>query len=60
MENLLSQLSEELQTKLKDYNVWSVFIECEELNVRSEYDMDITFYNAIEREVINLGYFILS
>ena len=56
MENLLSKLSEELKNKLKDYNVWTVFVEFNEMNVRSEYDMDISFYQAIEEELISLGY----
>mgnify|MGYP003655784852 CR=1 FL=1 len=56
MENLINKLSEKLQSKLKDYNVSIVFIEFNELNVRSEYDMDISFYEAIESELKKLGY----
>jgi len=56
MENLINKLSEKLQLKLKDYNVSTVFIEFNELNVRSEFDMDISFYEAIESELKKLGY----
>lgn len=56
MTNLLSTLSQELQTKLADFKVSIVFIECGDVNVRSEYDMDFSYYTAIEKELSNNGY----
>jgi HKD family nuclease len=56
MRNLLSTLSQELQTKLADFKVSIVFIECGDVNVRSEYDMDFSYYNAIEKELSDSGH----
>ena len=56
MTNLLSTLSQELQTKLADFKVSIVFIECGDVNVRSEYDMDFSYYSAIERELSDNGH----
>jgi hypothetical protein len=56
MTNLLSTLSQELQTKLADFKVSIVFIECGDVNVRSEYDMDFSYYTAIERELSENGH----
>jgi hypothetical protein len=56
MINLLSTLSQELQTKLADFKVSIVFIECGDVNVRSEYDMDFSYYTAIERELSDNGH----
>ena len=56
MTNLLSTLSQELQTKLADFKVSIVFIECGDVNVRSEYDMDFSYYTAIERELSDNGH----
>jgi hypothetical protein len=56
MTNLLSTLSQELQTKLSDFKVSMVFIECGDVNVRSEYDMDFSYYTAIERELSENGH----
>lgn len=58
MKNLLNTLSVELQEKLKDFNVISVYIECEEVNVRSEYDLDPSFIEAIEKELTAKKYVI--
>jgi hypothetical protein len=56
MTNLLSTLSQELQTKLADFKVSIVFIECGDVNVRSIYDMDFSYYTAIERELSENGH----
>jgi hypothetical protein len=56
MTNLLNTLSQELQTKLEDFRVSIVFIECGDVNVRSEYDMDFSYYTAIEKELSNNGH----
>ena len=56
MTNLLSTLSQELQTKLADFKVSMVFIECGDVNVRSDYDMDFSYYTAIERELSENGH----
>jgi hypothetical protein len=56
MTNLLSTLSQELQTKLTDFKVTIVFIECGDVNVRSEYDMDFSYYTAIEKELSDKGH----
>lgn len=56
MTNLLSTLSQELQTKLADFKVSIVFIECGDVNVRSYYDMDFSYYTAIERELSKNGH----
>jgi hypothetical protein len=56
MTNLLSTLSQELQTKLADFKVSIVFIECGDVNVRSDYDMDFSYYTAIERELSENGH----
>lgn len=53
MENLLKTLSKELQSKLADYNVSTIFIEHDELNIVSEYDLDQSFIAAIENEISN-------
>jgi len=52
MTNLITTLSENLQTALKPYGVSLVGIEDGELNVRSEYDMDSSYYEAIKNELI--------
>lgn len=51
MQNLLLTLSIELQAKLKDFNVSNIFVEMGEVNVRSEFDLDPSFIEAIEKEV---------
>lgn len=56
MTNLLSTLSQELQTKLADFKVSMVFIECGDVNVKSDYDMDFSYYTAIERELSENGH----
>lgn len=56
MLNLLDTLSKELQAKLADFVVSSVTVEYNEVNVRSEYDMDSSYYEAIERELVALGH----
>ena len=52
MTNLLTTLSEKLQEKLKDYNVKNIFFEYGEVNVISEYDLDFSFIQAIENELL--------
>jgi excinuclease UvrABC helicase subunit UvrB len=54
--NLLNTLSNELQAKLNDFNVSSVTVEYNEVSTRSEYDLDMSFYTAIENELIALGH----
>lgn len=57
MRNLLNTLSQELQDKLSDYKVSFVGLdEYNELNTRSEYDMDLSFYTAIENELRTKGF----
>jgi len=57
MKNLLNTLSQELQNKLSDYKVSFVGLdEYNELNTRSEYDMDLSFYTAIENELKLKGF----
>jgi hypothetical protein len=57
MRNLLKTLSQELQNKLSDYKVSFVGLdEYNELNTRSEYDMDLSFYTAIENELGTKGF----
>ena len=56
MTNLLTTLSQELQNKLADFKVSIIYIECNEVNVRSEYDMDYSYYQAIEIELSSHGW----
>jgi len=49
--NLLNRLSQGLQNKLSDYKVSNVFVEYGEVNVVSEYDLDYSFIEAIEKEI---------
>ena len=57
MKNLLNTLSKELQNKLSDFKVSFVGLDdCNELNTRSEYDMDFSFYTAIEDELKLKGF----
>tara|TARA_R110000782_G_scaffold255292_1_gene344050 strand:- start:345 stop:524 length:180 start_codon:yes stop_codon:yes gene_type:complete len=58
--NLLNTLSIELQSKLNDFKVSSVTVEYNEVNTRSEYDLDMSFYTAIENELTLLGHNIQS
>lgn len=51
MTNLLTTLSKELQSKLSDYKVYNVFVEYGEVNTVSEYDLDYSFIEAIEKEL---------
>ena len=55
MTNLLTTLSKELQSKLSDYKVSNVFIEHGEVNIFSEYDLDYSFVEAVERELQEQG-----
>ena len=55
MKNLLNTLSNELLAKLSDFNVCYVSVEYNEVNVSSEYDLDMSFYVAIEKELFELG-----
>ncbi len=55
MTNLINTLSQKLQNQLSDYGVSVVFVECGELNVRSDYSMDMSFYQAIEDELKQNG-----
>ena len=56
MINLLDTLSQDLQNKLADFKVSLIFVEDNELNVRSDYDMDPTYYEAIEAELVIKGF----
>lgn len=60
MKNLLNTLSQELQNKLADFKVGCIFIEFEEVNVRSEYDLDPSYLMAIEKELLENGSLKLS
>lgn len=51
MTNLINTLSKELQNKLKDFKVSSVFIVYGEVNTVSEYDLDYSYILAIEKEL---------
>ena len=51
MTNLLTTLSLSIQTKLSDFKVSMVFVEYGELNVTSEWDLDYSFIEAIEKEL---------
>jgi hypothetical protein len=50
--NLLNTLSLELQNELKYFKVISVTLECGEVSVKSEWDMDYSYYEAICQEVL--------
>jgi len=56
--NLLNTLSIELQSKLKDFGVSIVMVEYNELNVRSDYDMHNSYYEAVAAELTALGHII--
>ena len=56
MTNLLNTLSSELQNKLNDFKVYSVTVEFNEVNTKSEYDLDNSYIVAIEKELIALGH----
>ena len=56
MLNLLNTLSDSLQDKLEDYVVTEVYIYNNEVNVTSYYDMDQSYYEAIENELKALGH----
>jgi len=51
MTNLINTLSQTLQNKLADFKVEVVFVEYGEVNVRSYYTMDSSYYEAIEKEL---------
>jgi len=51
MTNLINNLSQTLQNKLSDFKVEVVFVEYGEVNVRSYYEMDASYYEAIEKEL---------
>ncbi len=50
--NLLNTLSLKLQNELKDFKVISVTIECDEVNVKSEWNLDYSYYEAICEELL--------
>ncbi len=52
MTNLLFTLSEKLQKKLSDYLVYYISVDNGEVNVISEYDLDYSFIEAIEKELL--------
>lgn len=56
MENLLNTLSLKLQTKLADFGTKQVFIDFNEVNTVSNYELDYSFIEAIEKELIALGH----
>ena len=56
MENLLNILSLKLQNKLADFGTKQVFIEFGEVNTVSNYELDYSFIQAIEKELIALGH----
>jgi len=51
MKNLINTLSKNLQSKIADFKVEVVFVEEGELNVRSYYTMDASYYEAIRKEL---------
>ncbi len=55
MENLINTLSQKLQDQISDFKVDVIFVECGELNVRSYYTMDRSYYEAIEMELRSNG-----
>ena len=57
MKNLINTLSQTLQNKLADFKVEIVFVEDGELNVKSYYTMDASYYQAIEKELKANGSF---
>ena len=56
MKNLITELSDKLQSQLTDYSVSIIFIEDNELNVRSDYEMDYSYHEAIENELTLKGW----
>lgn len=56
MENLLTTLSTKLQSKLANFLVYSVYIEYNELNVFSEYDLDYSYVTLIQSELMEQGH----
>jgi uridine kinase len=57
MKNLLNTLSQDLQNKLSDYKVSFICLDdYNELNTVSEYDMDSSYYSAIESELVVKGF----
>ena len=52
MKNLINTLSEELQKELSNFNVYSITIEENEVNVFSEYDLHYSFIEAIKNELL--------
>lgn len=58
--NLLETLNEKLQNQLKDFNTTRVEVEYGELLVVSDYDLDHSFYEAIEAELKGKGFNIES
>ena len=56
MDNLLTELSQNLQAKLKNFGVSQIYIINGELHTVSDYDMHISFYVSIEKELISKGY----
>lgn len=61
MENLLNELSQDLQNTLKDFKVSFVGVDEEmELNTRSEWDLNGSHYEAIEEELRAKGLFKLD
>jgi hypothetical protein len=56
MENLLNTLSLKLQTKLADFGTKKVFIDFNEVNTVSNYELDYSFIEAIKKELIALGH----
>ena len=55
MKNLINTLSEDLQKKLSNFNVYSITIEENEVNVFSEYDLHYSFIEAIENELLTVN-----
>jgi len=56
MKNLLNTLSQGLQDKLADFKVSIIFIEDKELNIRSDWDLNSSYVDAIQNELIALGH----
>ena len=54
--NLVGTLSEQLNKQLKDFGVCQIWVECGELNVRSNFDLPISYAAAIENELIEKGF----
>jgi hypothetical protein len=52
MKNLINLLSLELQSKLTDFVISGVYIDAGELLIVSQYEIDESFYKAVQKELL--------